>query len=191
MDKQPWLTPEGREVWKSEAGYRNWLRGAIRRIWSDYPIRKVWKANSLRPVTVQERLDRVFHPSTKNVGQCVFCKEWMAGSRLEVDHKLPSLGCKTKEEIEQFLWHCGGLIGNDFQLACEPCHKIKSYADGQGLSFEEAEATKTVIVMENNGTLKEQLKRWGIVPASNQEKRRKQAVDYLIKLGGRDSEWLD
>lgn len=147
-DENPWETKEGKVVWKTEAQYWNWLRGGLRKLWSDYPLRKVWKQSQLRPVTEQERIDKIFHPSTKNVGQCVFCKSWMAGSKLESDHIVVSDGCTDKRTAELFLWHCGGQTGSNFQLACKPCHKIKSYSEKRGISFEEAAIEKKAIEWE-------------------------------------------
>jgi hypothetical protein len=151
-DFKPWLTEEGKSIWKTEAQYWQWLRGALRRLWSDYPLRKQWKANQLRPVTQQERDDKMFHTSTKKVGECSLCNNWFPGSKLECDHLQSSNGCTSKETAEQFLWHCGGLTGDMFQLVCKPCHKIKSYAERQGISYEEAVIKKKVIAFMKNST---------------------------------------
>lgn len=113
-DKNPWETPEGRQVWKTPSEYFTWLRGALRRIWSDYPLRKVWKKEQLRPVTKEERANKKFHPSTKNVGECHYCKEWFAGSKLECDHVEESTGCRSYETASDFygiVRETTGIIG--------------------------------------------------------------------------------
>ena len=176
----PWETEEGKEVWKSKSQYFVWLRGALRRLWSDYPLRQVWKKKQLRPVTKEERLAKAFHPSTKNVAQCVFCKKWMAGSKLEVDHIKESEGCFDYSTAEKFLWHCGGQTGDNFQLACKPCHKIKTHSDKTGLSFEEARCDKAAIQI-CKGDDKQWLLVKGVAPASNAKLRRKQIFDYLVE----------
>lgn len=147
-NKNPWETLEGKAIWKSEAKYWEWLRGSLRKLWSDYPLRKEWKKRSLRPLTQKEKNSKKFHPSTKNVGQCVFCNEVMAGSKLECDHIVESEGCTSKDTAEKFLWHCGGQTSDNFQLACKPCHKIKSYAEKMKITFEEATLIKQSIVWE-------------------------------------------
>ncbi len=141
----PWETSEGKQVWKSKSQYFQWLRGAMRRMWSDYPLRKVWKKEKLRPVTKEEREAKMFHPSTKNVGQCHYCEGWFAGSKLECDHKEDSDGCKSYEEAEKFLWYCAGGTGEDWVLACKPCHKTVTYASRYNMTFEEAKVKKKVI----------------------------------------------
>lgn len=181
MFKHPWLSPEGKKIWETEAEYWQFVRGAIRGIWSDYPLRKQWKNSQLRPVTQEERDAKVFHPSTKKVGQCSFCKEWMAGSKLECDHIVQSEGCTSKETAESFLWHCCGLIGEDFRLACKPCHKIQSHSQRTNTSFDEARILKEVIAIMKINSGKDWLEDKGFVPAKNAELRRKQILEVLSK----------
>lgn len=181
---EPWETPEGKQVWKSKSEYFQWLRGALRRLWSDYPLRQVWKKSQLRPVTEEEKASKAFHPSTKNVGQCYYCKKWFAGSKLEVDHKEDSDGCKNYEEAEKFLWYCGGGTGEDWVLADKECHKLVTMMSRYGLTFEEAKATKKAILVEKVKTLSEIngiISDKGILPASNAKGRRQQLVSIYLQ----------
>ena len=172
---------EGKQVWKTKSQYFVWLRGNLRRIWSDYPLRKIWKKEQLRPVTKMEKLEKKFHTSTKNVGQCYYCKEWFAGSKLECDHVEESEGCFDFETAEQFLWHCAADNGDNWVLTCKPCHKCKTHQSKKGFStLEEARADKAAIEI-----CKKDEKKWlqdrGIVPESNAKKRREQVFKYLIE----------
>lgn len=187
MQKKPWETQEGRKIWKSEAKYWDWVRGSLRKLWSDYPVRKEWKATQMRPVTPEERAIKKFHPSTKNVGVCHYCNESFPASRLEVDHVVSSGGCKNKEEAEEFLWYCGGGTGDDWVLACKPCHKVKTYADRMQIDFGEATAIKKAIeVCDNPANYQNDwLSARGIVPAKNGKGRRTQIEDYFKQnIGG-------
>tara|TARA_R110000744_G_C19371770_1_gene563208 strand:- start:59598 stop:60146 length:549 start_codon:yes stop_codon:yes gene_type:complete len=177
-DKKPWLTPEGKTIWKTEANYWQWLRGALRRLWADYPLRKEWKTRQLRPVTKEEKENKVFHPSTKNIGQCYYCNKWFAGSKLECDHLTPSDGCTSKEKAESFLWYCGGGVGEDWVLSCKPCHKVKTYSERYNMTMEEAAITKEVIEIQK-GDDKAWLLNRKIKPASNKKARGVQITDYL------------
>lgn len=182
-NNKPWLTPEGKSIWKTEAQYWSWLRGALRRLWSDYPLRKEWKKRQLRPVTPEERAAKLFHPSTKNVGKCVYCGEWFPGSKLECDHKVESDGCTSKGTAESFLWHCGGVVGDDLHLACQKCHKIQNHRQRTGLSFLEAKADKMAIDVQKQKIDKEVLSSAGVTPASNAKGRRAQLKELFMREG--------
>jgi len=176
---EPWNTPEGKKIWKTEAQYWQWLRGAIRRLWADYPLRKEWKARNLRPITQEEKDSKKYHPSTKNLGQCFYCKEWFAGSKLECDHVTSSDGCTSKETAESFLWYCGGGTGDDWVLSCSPCHKIKTHSERTGMSMEEAELDKKAKSLIDDKKDRQWLQERGIIPASNAAKRRQQITEVL------------
>lgn len=132
-------------IWRTKSEYFIWLRGHLRRIWADFPLRSEWKKSQLRPVTKEERLKKVFHPSTKTVGQCYLCKGWFAGSKLECDHIQASEGCYDFDTASKFLWHCAADDPSNWALVCQPCHKIKSYAERHNMSFEAAKKEKAVI----------------------------------------------
>jgi len=178
----PWL--HELSIWKTQSEYFIFLRGWLRRIWADNPLRAEWKKKQLRPVTKKERADKVFHPSTKNVGQCYLCKNWFAGSKLEVDHIIESDGCYDFETAEKFLWHCAANDPKNWALACVPCHKIKSYADREGITFEQAKAVKQAIAVEKTKKVEQFLESKNIIPASNQKKRREQLVEYFKSIQG-------
>lgn len=178
----PWETEEGKQVWKTEATYWSYVRGALRRLWSDYPLRKVWKNSQLRPLTLEEKASGTYHPSTKKVGQCSFCKGWFAGSKLEVDHIEQSDGCTSKTTAESFLWHCLGRVGVDFRLACKPCHKIQSHAQRVGLDFESARVEKEIIELQKTKKDKEFLSSKGVIPSPNKDKRKLQLREVLSAI---------
>ena len=177
----PWETEYGKKIWKTKAQYFTWLRGNLRRVWADNPLRKEWMSNQVRPVTQEERKIKKFHPSTKKVAQCYLCKGWFAASKLEVDHLTPSNGCTTFEEAEEFLWHCAADNPDNWALACkDPCHKVKTYADSKGISFEKAKVTKEAIaIQKSKADETEWFSSRGIVPESNASKRRGQIIEYL------------
>lgn len=170
-------------IWKTKSQYFVWLRGNLRRIWSDNPLRKEWKKDKLRPITTEEKLSKKFHTSTKNLGQCYQCKEWMAGSKLECDHIEPSEGCYDFETAEKFLWHCAANNPDNWALVCKPCHKIISYCDSHNLSFEEGRATKLAIEKEKEKTeaVKSFLKMNGLEFAKDSKGRRKQLIEVFMR----------
>lgn len=162
----------------SKSKYFVWLRSQLRQTWSDNPLRKEWKTQQLRPVTPEERRAKLFHPSTKNVGQCYLCELWFAGSKLECDHVEESDGCYSFETAEDFLWHCAASDPDNWALACNPCHKIKSHSVRYGLTFKEAKADKESIAI-CKGDEKKWLLDKGIEPGSNAKIRRQQVREVL------------
>ena len=176
-DCKPWEHPLS--IWKTKSQYFVWLRGHLRNIWKDYPLRTEWKKTQLRPVRDEERKRKVFHPSTKSVGTCYLCNNWFAGSKLEVDHKVKSNGCYDFDTAEEFLWHCAADDSSNWALVCKPCHKIKSHAEGRGITFEDAKAEKKAIEILNKKQDKQFLLDRGIKPAANQKLRRNQLVGFF------------
>ena len=121
-----------------------WLRGESRRIWANYPLRNEYKSSQLEPVTPHHGITNT---RVKKVGKCNQCKGWFAASNLEIDHITPA-GSFTNWN-EWLVWMTRLLCSTDnMQLLCKSCHKIKSYADRVGCTFEQAEHKKKIIAFK-------------------------------------------
>jgi glutaredoxin len=107
------------------------------------------------------------------------CQNWFSASKLECDHIKASDGCYDFETAQKFLWHCAADDPDNWALVCRPCHKIKSHAERQGLSFEESRIEKEIIAIVKAKKDKSFLLEKGIVPASNAAKRKEQIREYL------------
>lgn len=142
MINKPW---EYSDFWNNESEYLTWLRGQLRQIWSDYPVRVEFKEAQCVKVTPEMRERYGLHRQTKKAAQCVFCENWFAKSKLEVDHKVGESSLKSVLEVVSYLDHLQCSTDN-MQLACKPCHKIKTYAERYSLSFEDARLEKEVIL---------------------------------------------
>lgn len=152
-------------IWKTESEALSWLRGQLRRIWANWPLKNDFKKSMLEPVQPHHS---IVSKRVKSVGQCQKCLNYFAASSLEVDHKeqAGSIG-KTPESVGVWLFDL--LCSTDnMQLLCKSCHKIKSYADRIGCTFEQAEHKKKIIAFK---TLTE-----------------KQQTDILLSLGLSDKE---
>lgn len=169
----PWLWSS---TFKTKAAYFSWVRGQIRRIWSKYPVKTDFKNSRLRPVTTEERDQKIFHPSTKKVGQCEICNNWFAASKLEVDHKIPTEGCTSIDGMKEFLIRMAAEDPKNFALLCKPCHATKTLADKLGCNLEHARAHKQVVALEkkHGKNLQQWLIREGYTEqeTSNKDKRR-------------------
>ena len=132
-------------IWKTESEALSWLRGQLRRIWANWPLKNDFKKSKLEPVQPHHNISS---KRVKNVGQCQKCLNYFAASNMEVDHKQQagSIG-KTPESVGVWLFDL--LCSTDnMQLLCKSCHKIKSYADRIGCTFEQAEHKKKIIAFK-------------------------------------------
>lgn len=134
--RQPWQAHPA--IWPTESSFFVWLRGQIRRIWSTYPPKIVFKNSLLMPPPPDYR------GRAKKLGECHYCGQHFPGSSLEVDHVQQVGNCTSWAAAKQYL-ETALECNNNWTLACRPCHKIKSYAERQGLSFQQAAAEKKAI----------------------------------------------
>lgn len=80
----------------------------------------------------------------KKLGQCHYCSGTFSASSLEVDHVSQAGQCTDWDTAAAFLKKLLDCNTN-WVLACKPCHKIKSYAERTGTSFEVAMVEKKVL----------------------------------------------
>ena len=162
-------------IWKTKSSYFSWLRGVLRAGWSKSPIKldfiksKRIKINNPNP---RGRVKTVWG------GKCSQCKQDFILKDLQVDHMKPCGSLIKEEDIQCFVERLLLCTGDDLQFTCKPCHGIITYAEKQGISYEEAAIRKKAISI-----CKEDDKLWleqrGITPASNATKRRQQVMEVL------------
>lgn len=134
--KEPWQSYP--TIWKDEKAFMAYLRGAFRAVWSKYPAKLEWKKQQM------VKPPAGYTGRAKTVGYCAYCDQMFSASSLEVDHIEQAGSFGNKEEAVQWFWRL--LDTNDnWCLACIPCHKIKSYAERMGISFQDAKIAKQVI----------------------------------------------
>ena len=95
-----------------------------------------------------------------------------------MDHIEGHVSLTCVEDILKFILHMIPAPDN-MALVKKEAHKIKSYAERMGITFEEAVAEKEAIAICKSGDDKKWLTTRGVTPESNTKKRRKQIVDYL------------
>lgn len=175
--REPW--EQYPSIWKTKAAFFVYLRGHLRLLWSRYPAKIEWKKKQM------VKPPPGYTGRAKTMGQCVYCNEKFAASHLEVDHVQQAGACSSWDTAYQFLHNL--LDCNDnWVLACKPCHKIKSYAEKEGLSFEEARAAKQVLEITKQPVNKvlEFLMQHGYTGASvSNATKRKELVTTILKQG--------
>lgn len=175
---KPWeIHPE---VWKTESAWLSYVRGGIRRgLWKNYPPKlEFLKANVELKENTNPKSKKRF-PLVK-MWQCEQCEEWFTSKDIQVDHRSGHNSLRSVDEIssyiEALLLDCSF---DDYAILCTPCHKIKSNADAKGLTFEESRIDKLVIQICKDKQDVQWLKDKGVVPASNQSKRKEQIREVL------------
>lgn len=164
-------------LWKTEASFWSYLRGGLRRgLWEKSPIKLDFKNKNVSSPP------EGYTGRAKTGSYCALTGEWVGKSASEVDHKEGNVSLLSEDDILDFIRH---LVPppDSLQLVGKEAHKIKSYAERQGISFKESKATKKAIEIEKEKRVEETLKGLGVTPASNAKLRRKQLVEAFMKEG--------
>lgn len=179
MEFKPWeLYPH---IWKTEASYMSFLRGGIRRgLWEKNPIKlEFLKERTVKMENTNPRSMKRY--PTVNAGMCDMCNEMYKMAEMEVDHKVGQHSLRSVADVERFIHGIVYVRKEDLALLCKPCHNIKTYSEKCGVSIEEATMLKEAIAVMNMKAADQ--KAWltarGIIPASNEEKRREQVINSV------------
>lgn len=180
-DKKLWeIYPH---IWKTESAFMSWIRGGIRRsLWNRHPVKLEFiKQNrvKIKNPNPKGKVDKVWG------GVCALTGETHVIANLEVDHQKGNHSLQTLKDVEQFISGIVNITLEDLQFVSKEAHKIKSYAEKNGVSFEEAKAEKTAIELIKKGVDKQFLIDNNVKAeniGSTQLKRRKQIVEILLEL---------
>lgn len=145
-------------VWKTKAAFFSWLRGGLRRaVWEKYPVKLEFKNEVCSPPP--EGLET----RAKSGAYCALTGEWVGKSKGEIDHIKGNASLNDWNDVLPFIQHLCATKDN-LQFVDKEAHKIKSYAERQGISFEEAIIRKKVIAMgkKPSAEMKAELQSLGI-----------------------------
>jgi hypothetical protein len=168
--RKPWL--EYPHIWKSEAAFWTYVRGSLRRgLWEKSPIKLDYKSKAC------EKPPEGYTGRAKTGAYCALTGEWTGKSKMEVDHCEGHKSLLGWEDILPFILH---LIPppDSLQLVDKEAHKVKSYAERRGISFEEALIDKEVISI-CKGDEKQWLLDNRVKPMSNLKLRKQQIREIL------------
>ena len=171
IDYKPW--EEYPELWKTEAEWWTYLRGSLRRgLWEKSPIKLSFKNTNCSPPP------EGYTGRAKSGAECALSGQWTGKSKLEVDHSEGHMSLLCWEDVLPFILHLVPPKGS-LQLVDKEMHKVKSYSERMGMSFEDALYQKQAIAICKAKQDKQWLSERGITPSSNATKRRAQIIECL------------
>ena len=177
-DKKLWeIYPH---IWATESAYMSWLRGGIRRY--------LWSKNPVKLEFIKQNRVKIPNPNPKGKvkevwgGVCALTGNIFPIGNMEVDHKEGNHSLKTLDDLVPFVKGIVMITLDDLQLVSKEAHKIKSYAEKQGISFEEAKIEKEVIEIIKQKKDKAYCVEHNLVVESNQALRRKVIVAHKLSL---------
>ena len=177
-DKKLWeIYPH---IWATESAYMSWLRGGIRRY--------LWSKNPVKLEFIKQNRVKIPNPNPKGKvkevwgGVCALTGNTYPIGDMEVDHISGNHSLKTIDDLVPFVKGIVMVTLEDLQLVSKEAHKIKSYAEKQGISFEEAKIEKEVIEIIKQKKDKAYCIEHNLVVESTQALRRKTIVAHKLSL---------
>ena len=165
-------------IWATESAYMSWLRGGLRRY--------LWSKNPVKLEFIKQNRIKISNPNPKGKvkevwgGVCALTGETHVIGDMEVDHISGNHSLKTLDDLVPFVKGIVMVTLEDLQLVSKEAHKIKSYAERQGISFEEARAEKEALQLIKQKKDKEYCVENGLVVESTQAARRKAIVEFKL-----------
>ena len=167
-------------IWKTESAFMSWIRGGIRRsLWNRHPVKLEFIKNNRM---------RIPNPNPRGKvaevwgGVCALTGETHVIANLEVDHKTGNHSLRCIDDVNSFVAGIVLITESDLQFVSKEAHKIKSYSEKQGISFEEAKIEKEVIEIVKQKKDKAYCIEHNLVVESTQALRRKTIVAYKLSL---------
>jgi len=170
-------------IWKTQSALFSWLRGGIRRsLWNNSPIKLEYIKNNRKKIPNPNPKGKV-----KEVwgATCYLCGKDFPLNKIQVDHLHGNISLNCIEDIQKFIESIVLVSPNDLSLSCIDCHKCKTHAEKQGISFEQALIEKEIIAIIKEKRDKSWLEDRGIIPESNTKKRREQIKKIMEESNGK------
>lgn len=151
-------------------------------------IDAAWMTAANKLVLLEDRVIPDMNPNTRTkwLIKCDHCGNLFKLTDVQVDHIVGEFPCTEPEHFFGYIMSRLDVGFDDLQVLCIEDHQIKTLAERNGISFEEARIEKQVIAICKGSTssVKAFLSERGITPAGNAEQRKKQVREAIR----RDSE---
>lgn len=170
--REPW--EEFPDIWRNKVAFFTWLRSGLRKaVWQFYPPKLQFKQDqTYKP-------DENYKGRAKKLVRCALTGAEVGVSSAEIDHIEGHVSLKDWEDVLPFIQHLCASKEN-MQVVSKEAHKVKSYSERMGITFEQAIIEKQVIALCKAKEDKSFLIERGITPASNANKRKEQLREVLM-----------
>jgi hypothetical protein len=150
--KEPWdCCPD---VWKTKAAFFAWMRGQMRRAWSRHPVKVSYMHNHRERVPLGRKTAK--NPTGLVWGcRCEHCNQLFKQVECEVDHIEAAGSFKGWEDFEAWMIKLMHINWDSIRVVCKECHRIISYAERTGMTFEEAKLEKEAIAFSKLSVVKQ------------------------------------
>lgn len=144
---EPW--EECKDVWPTQAAYFNWMRGQMRRAWSRHPV----KVKFIKLNTFMAPVGRILKTTGKRkkvkAAKCAHCQQTfpvnVAPKQIQVDHITAAGSFKGWDDFTTWMQGLMHISLDDLQFLCTTCHGVKSYAESNNMTIEQAAIEKRVV----------------------------------------------
>lgn len=174
-------------VWKTKAAFFNWLRGSMRRAWARHPVKVSYMNNHRERVPLGRKTLK--NPTGLVWGcRCEHCNQLFRQTECEVDHIEAAGSFKGWEDFEAWMIKLMHINWDSIRVVCKTCHRIISYAERMGMTFEDAKLEKEVIaftklpIKEQSAILVKCMCGHFVHVATNAKQRRAAYKQYLQEV---------
>ena len=170
------------DIWKTEAEFWTYLRGVFRKGWSSYPLKLAYiKANRKRIINPSENNRKRF-PECWGM-TCALCGKDTVQKEIEINHKGNNCSFTGISDTEKYVSHLFMVNFSSLEPVCKSCHKIYTYSQKQGISYNESANIKYAIKIMKEENVKDILyflESYGYNDCTSNAKRRK-ALEAILK----------
>jgi hypothetical protein len=167
------------EVWPTEAKFWTWVRGVLRKGWSHHPVKIAYIQANRKKIPNPNKASSKRFPEVWGM-RCGICGKEHIATNIEIDHIKGNSKFTCLEDMKSYAEHLFMVDFESLRAVCKPCHKIKTYAESKGISFEEARIEKLVIeILKDKKQTQEIIQQAGLTAKNNSERR--QALLQILK----------
>lgn len=193
LEKVVHIVSNNPDVYPTHEKYVEALRACIRKAWQFHPIKRLYKESMVRRIKNPRPNPRKGFEYVRGY-VCEICGGEFVEKDIEVDHKMGNNKFTNINSFHEYTTNILHIAPEDIQILCSypdtdvrsrvrhSCHKIKSYAESEGVSFDEALLLKKAISIEKSGddNVRLTLKSLGVVDIPTTKKARNSLLRQLI-----------